>query len=161
MREKVSTRDIKNWTEESVQYLKACFDCSNWDMFIEAFGQDLDQLVNVKFSYVAFCRDMSIPCKRVNMYSNNKPWVTESVKACIQAKKRAFKHGTESELYTATKDLKIEILRAKNKTILDNNMAANNLGPAWSSMKSIAGINNSKNISSVTIQIQILTLQIN
>ena len=91
---------------------KACFDCTNWDMFIEGFGEDLDQLVDVICSYVAFCSDMIIPCKKVQMYSNNKPWVTKSVKACIQAKKRAFKHGTASELYTAKKYLKFEILRA-------------------------------------------------
>ena len=153
-REKVSTKDIKDWTEESVQCLKACFDCTNWDMFIEASGEDLDQLVDVICSYVTFCRDMIIPCKRVKMYSNNKPWVTKSVKASIQAKKYAFKHGTASDLHTATKDLKIEILRAKKdyKTILENKMAANNLGSAWSSMKSIAGISNSKTISTVILK---------
>ena len=47
--------------------------------------------------------------------------------------------------------MKIEIIRAEKdyKTILENKMAANNLGSAWSSMKSIAGISNSKNISTV------------
>ncbi len=153
-REKVSTKDTKNWTEESVQRLKACFECTNWDMFIKACGGDLDQLVDVICSYVAYCRDMIIPCKRVKMYSNNKPWVTKSVKACIQTKKLAFKHGTASELYTAKKDLKIEILRAKQdyKSILENKMAANNLGSAWSSMKAIASISNSKNISTVILE---------
>ena len=74
-------------------------------MFIEASGGDLDELANVTCSYATFCRDMIIPSKRIKMYSNNKPWVTKSVKSSIQTKKRAFKHGTASELYEATKDV--------------------------------------------------------
>lgn len=146
-REKVSVKDIKNWTEESVQCLQACFDCTNWDMFIEACGGDLE-LADVTCSYAAFYRNMIIPYKRVKNYSNNKPWATKSVKSSIQAKKLAFKLGTASELYTTTKYMKIQILKAKQdyKITLENKMAANNLGSAWSSMKAIAGTSNSKSI---------------
>lgn len=145
------TKVIKVWNEESLQSPKACYDCTDWDMFTEVCGEDLDQLVDVICSYVTFCRDMIIPCKRVKIYPNNKPWVTKSVKACIQAKKHAFKHGTASELHTTTKDLKVGALKAKSnyKTILENKMVANTLVSAWSSMKSIAGISNPKNVSAV------------
>ncbi len=87
------------------------------------------------------------------IYPNNKPWVTKSVKSSIQAKKLAFKHGAAPELHTATKELKIEILRAKQnyKLKLENKMATNNLGSAWSSMKAIAGLSYSKNSSTVTL----------
>ncbi len=64
-REKVQTKDIKDWTEESVLCLQECYDCTDWNMFIEACGDDLDELADVTCSYAAFCRDMIIPCKRV------------------------------------------------------------------------------------------------
>ena len=122
-------------------------------MFIESCGDDLDELADVTCSYAAFCRDMIITCKRVKMYLNNKPWVNRSVKSAIQAKKLAFKHGTVSGLQIATKELKIEILRAKHnyKLKLENKMASNNLGSAWSSMKAIAGLSKPKSRSTVTL----------
>lgn len=88
---------------------------------------------------------MIIPSKHVKIYSNNKPWATKSVKSCLQRKKLAFKQGAASDMYLATKELKIEILKAKqdNKVKLEDKMAANNSGSAWASMKSIAGLNNS------------------
>ena len=59
-------------------------------MFVDACGGDLDELADVTCSSAAFCRDMIIPCKKVKIYPNNRPWVTKSVKASIQAKKLAF-----------------------------------------------------------------------
>lgn len=129
-REKVTSKDIKIWTEDSVQCLQECFECTNWNMFVDACDGDLDELADVTCSYAAFCRDMIITSKKVKMYPNNKPWVTKSVKSSIQAKKLAFKQGTALEIQSATKDMTIEILRAKQnyKEKLENNMAANKLG---------------------------------
>ena len=41
---------------------------------------DLHQLTDVCCSYAVFCKDMIIPRKTVNIYPNNKPWVTRAVK---------------------------------------------------------------------------------
>ncbi len=59
----------------------------------------------------------------------------------------AFKRGAAPDLLLATKELKTEVLRAKQKyrTELESKMAANNLGSAWSSMKVIAGFRNTRN----------------
>lgn len=51
----------------------------------------MDALADVTCLYVAFCRDMIIPCKQVRIYPNNKPWVTKSVKSSIQNKRLVFK----------------------------------------------------------------------
>ncbi len=131
-REKVQTKEMKDWTEESVSCLQECYDCTDWDMFKESCGDDLDELTDVICSYAAFCRDMIIPCKQVRIYPNNKPWVNKSVKACIQKKRHAFKQGIASDLHVATKELKIEIRKAKQtyKSKLEENLAVNNLGSA-------------------------------
>lgn len=44
-REKVFIKHNKDWTEEYMQCLKACFDRTNWEMFIEAFGEDLESVI--------------------------------------------------------------------------------------------------------------------
>ncbi len=99
----------------------------------------MDSLVEVTCAYVAFCRVMIIPTERVKIYPNNKPWVTSSVKSCLQRKKLAFNQGTASDLHSATKELKTEILKARQnyKSKLESKMAANNLGQAWATMKTL------------------------
>jgi len=78
------------WNDESVFCQQECYDCTECEMFKQSCGDDLDKLADVTCSYVAFCRYMVIPCKQVKIYSNNKPWVTKSVKSSIQKKKLAF-----------------------------------------------------------------------
>lgn len=107
------TKDIKVWSEESVLSLQECFDCTDWDIFTQSCGDDLDSLVDVTCSYITFCRDMIVPCKQVKIYPNNKPWVNKAVKTSLQRKSLAFKQGIASDLHSATKELKIEILQAK------------------------------------------------
>ena len=90
------------------------------------------------------------------MHPNNKPWVNKSVKSYIKKKKLAFNNkqqGRSSELQTATKELKVEILKAKQsyKATLENKMASNNLGSVWSSMKTITGLQNTRTSSTVTL----------
>ena len=53
----------------------------------------------------------------------------------------------------ATKELKIEICKAKQKykTDLENKMAANNLGSAWSSMKTITGLQNQRHSNRLSL----------
>ena len=83
-REKTQTTKIKDWTDESVLCLQDCFDCMDWEMFKQSCGDDLNELADVTCSYIAFCRDMIVPCKRVKIYSNNKPWITKTVKDSLQ-----------------------------------------------------------------------------
>lgn len=144
-REKTVIKEIRMWSEDAVSCLKDCYSCTDWNIFKQDCGDDLDSMVDVTCSYMAFCRDMIIPCKKVKIYSNNKPWVTKSVKSCLQRKKIAFKHGTTMDLHVATKDLKVEILKAKQsyKEKLENKMASKNPGSAWANMKTIVGLHNS------------------
>lgn len=152
-REKVQTKTVKIWTNDAVCSLQGFFDCTDWGMFEESC-KDLDKLTDVVCSYTAFCRDMLIPSKSVKIYPNNKPWVNKSVKSYIKKKRQAFQQGGSSDLQTATKELKVEILKAKQsyKTTLENKMASNNLSSAWSSMKMITGLQNTRSSStSVTL----------
>ncbi len=125
-------------------------------MFRESCGDNLDELTDVTCSYVTFCRDMIIPHKRVRVYPNNQPWVTKSVKSKIENKRWVFKQGDFIDLnkQAATKELKVEILQAKNnyKARLESQMAANKLGSAWSSMKSIIGHGSPKHNNQILLK---------
>ncbi|KAL2086367.1 hypothetical protein ACEWY4_017426 [Coilia grayii] len=152
-REQVQIKEVKEWTEESVMCLQECYDCTVWDTFKESCN-DLDELTDVVCSYVAFCRDMIIPCKQIKIYPNNKPWANGSIKNCIRKKRQAHKHGNATDFHAATKELKTEIFKAKQryKSKLEQKMAENNLGSAWSSMKTIAGIKNQSSSSHISLE---------
>lgn len=143
---------MKVWTNDAVSSLQGCFDCTDWGIFEESC-EDLDELTDVVCSYSAFCRDMLIPTKRVKIYPNNKPWVNKSVKSVIKKEKEAFQDGRALDLHTANKELKVEILKARQsyKSMLENKMASKSLGSAWSSMKTITGLQTSRENSSVTL----------
>ena len=152
-REKTQMRVKKDWTEEAVDCLRDCYESTDSEMFKQSCGDDLDELADVVCSYTAFCRDTIIPYKLVKIFPNNKPWVNSSVKSNVQKKRLAFKSGSVSELHVATKELKIEICKAKQKykTDLENKMAANNLGSAWSSMKTITGLQNQRHSNRLSL----------
>lgn len=81
-REKVTTKDIKIWTEDSVQCLQKCFESTNWNIFADACDGDLNKLADVTCSYAAFCKHIT-PCKSVKIYLNNRSWLTKSIKSSI------------------------------------------------------------------------------
>ena len=56
-------------------------------------------------------------------------------------------------MHTANRELKVEILKAKQiyKAKLENKMASNSLGSAWSSMKTITGLQNTRESTNVTL----------
>ena len=67
--------------------------------------------------------------------------------------KTVFQQGRALDLHTANKELRAEILKAKQsyKSTLENKMASNSLGSALSSMKTITGLHNSRESTSVTL----------
>ena len=112
-KERVQTRDVKVWTEDSTLCLQECFDCTDWDTFKNTCD-DLDELTDVCCSYAVFCKDMIIPSKTVKMYPNNKPWVTSAVKGGLVKKRLAFQQGSLADQHAASRELKTEISKAKN-----------------------------------------------
>lgn len=103
---------------------------------------DIDELTDVICSYVTFCENMIIPTKAIKVYPNNKPWMSKEVRAHLQQKNLSFKHGGLAEQQVAKRELRTEILQArqKYKSRIESKLAGNNLSAAWSGMKTMAGI---------------------
>ena len=67
--------------------LQECFDCTQWETFDTP---DINEWVGTVSSYIAFCVDSVIPTKSFKIYSNDKPWVSHSLKKLIILKKKAY-----------------------------------------------------------------------
>ena len=97
-RQKAQIREIKDWTDESVLCLQDCLHCTDWEMLKQSCGDDLNELTDVTCSYVAFCRDMIVPRKRVRIYPNNKPWITKRITLVDLLFKHLDKMGSHARL---------------------------------------------------------------
>lgn len=151
-REKPHTKEVKRWSDDSTARLQGCFDCTDWEVFKDSCVH-IDELTDVVCSYITFCEDMIVPTRKFKVFSNTKPWMTKSVKLSLQNKQLAYRQGDRLERVTAKKEVRTEILKAKQayKVKLEKNLADNNLGSAWSGMKKIAGIQHNVNKSTVCI----------
>lgn len=76
--------------------------------------KDIDELTDVICSNAIFCENMIIPTKKIKVLYNNKPWISKAVKSSLQ-KKLFFSLRGASEVDSAKREVKVEILRAKQK----------------------------------------------
>lgn len=75
-RGKVLTKRVKLWSEDAVQELQGCLDCTVWEEFITS-SRDLDELTDIVSSWISYCEDTVIPDREVKIYPNSKLWVSK------------------------------------------------------------------------------------
>ena len=78
--------------------LKACLDCTDWDIFRPATNS-LDEYTDAVTSCISFCEDSCVPSRsRVSYNNNNKPWFTAELGQLRSAKEKAFRSGVEIQV---------------------------------------------------------------
>ena len=137
-RVKPTKASVLQWTPDSIDRLRACLDCTNWD---ELFEGDCNSSTEVITDYISFCIDLCIPVKTVKRYPNNKPWFTSSLKHIIQLKQEAFRNGDEQRKKEVQKLLKKEIRKKKYeyKSRIENYFHTNNTHDTWRGVQTITG----------------------
>ena len=133
------TVQIKQWSDESIDSLRACFDCTNWDTLLDD-NTDIDTNVDVLTCYIQFCVDLLVPTKTIKMYPNNKPWVTKDVKFIINRKKATLS-SNRSDIKTVQKELNEVIRDAKAvyKNKVEKLFSSKNTKDAWKGLKCLSG----------------------
>ena len=137
--EKCKVINVKQWSETNIDMLKACFDCTDWEVLYDD-SSNLNENVDVCTSYIQFCIDLVIPTKSVTAFPNNKAWVTKEVKSIINKKKYALSHG-RSEIKSIQKELNLTIKNAKHtyKEKVENMFRTNKAHDAWKGLKCLSG----------------------
>lgn len=103
-----STKVQRRWSTEADQALMDCFETTDWETLRRPHGDNIESLTHCITDYIHFCVDIAVPSKRVQCFSNNKPWVTPELKNLLNLKKRAFKSGYKEELKRVQTKLKGE-----------------------------------------------------
>ena len=70
---------------------------------------DVNDLADTVYKYINFCVESIVPNKTVEIYPNNKPWVTKHIKDILNRKKKAFVKKDRDKLREIKKELKREI----------------------------------------------------
>ena len=91
--------------------------------------------------YIRFCEHTTMPTQTVRCFPNNKPWITNDLKALLNKKKSAFSSGDREELMRVQHELR-DMLRACKDTYrrkLEDKLQHNNVRDVWTGMKQITG----------------------
>lgn len=139
-REKTEKKLVPVWSEDSIQELMGCFECTDWDLF-KSECTDLDDLTETVTSYIEFCEDLVIHKKPCIVFPNNKPWITKQVKSSINLRNIYFKQGDSIRYKEANKQVRNEVKLAKlrYKEKIETMFTNGKSHVAWDGVKSIIG----------------------
>lgn len=142
---KVLTRTIRSWDEDSVESLRGCFDCTDWNALIDSCC-DIEEITEVINSYITFCTDSVIPEKQIKIFPNNKPWVTTHLKDLLNKKKIAFMRSDREELRSIEKAVRREIQKCKleYKDKVEKALQLGNIRKAWTGIRTMIGCEKSR-----------------
>ena len=131
---------ISIWNEENSESLRACFECTDWNVFKDSCDS-VDELCETISGYISFCEDLHVQKKEVTCYPNNKPWVSKELKEILNEKKEAFKLNDRDKLKSANNKVKEKIRECKHvyKERLERQFACNNSKSTWQCLKTIVG----------------------
>ena len=77
----------------------------------------------------------------MEVFANNKPWVTKRIKHMLNRKKKAFERHNRDELKCTQKELKTEIRKGKEeyKWKIEENFKSSKMKRVWDGMKLMSG----------------------
>ncbi|XP_048842540.1 uncharacterized protein LOC125715253 [Brienomyrus brachyistius] len=153
-RQPVTTRSIRRWTPEMEDALRDCYDTTDWDVLLSTHGEDIEGVTHCLTDYLNFCVDVVAPAKTVRCYPNNKPWVTQEVKAVLNKKKKAFRNRDKEEMKTAQREVKQCVREAKDtyRRKVEQKLGENNMRDVWKGVKTITGHNTKNGTAGGTVE---------
>ena len=104
--------EVKKWTTEAIDSLRAEFDCTLWDELRDSCDT-IDEYTELVTSYIAFCENKCIPKKSVKIYANNKPWFTQNLAELRKVKTKAYLSGDKQAYKRAKVVFEKEVKNAK------------------------------------------------
>lgn len=138
--EKTIKKSVKIWSENSVEALQACFECTDWNAFKDACKTQ-DELVDTVSEYILFCENNLIEQKIIKIYPNNKPWITKNLKEKLVQKRKYLASHDRLQLKILQKELneEIKVCKENYKNKLEQHFTKNNAREAWKGLNTITG----------------------
>ncbi len=140
-----TSKTVRIWSDDVCEALRGCFECTDWCVFFDG-DSDVNSISDKVTCYINYCVELVIPCKKIRIFPDNKPWVTGEVKAAINIKKAAFYSGDKDRIRDAQRSLKAAIRQGKRdyKEKVEGHMSSSNTRELWNGMRSITGYGTGK-----------------
>ena len=139
-REKPLLKTVRQWTEDGVEELRDCFDSTDWRMFFDACS-DHHELTDTITCYIKFCEETVIISRTIQVFSNNKPWLSKDLKMCLNEKRAAFLRGETDVVKEKEKEFKRKVFTAKIdfKNKVEQRFCTGNAKQAWEGLNTMMG----------------------
>ena len=107
---------------------------------------EIDEATEVITDYIHFCADNVVTKKDITLYPNNKPYITKSVKDCIDRKKLALKNNDRVGLKMVQRELNQRLREARkhHRDTIEQTFMSMNSKKLWDSMRAITNMNTTK-----------------
>jgi len=130
---KPAVRTSKQWSSDAIEDLRACLDCTNWEVF------SLDEFTEAVTSYISFCEDCCIPSRTRVSYNNDKPWFTAKLSQLRRQKEEAFKSGDRDRFKESKHRFSKAVREAKRlySEKLKLQFSANDSASVWKGLRQI------------------------
>ena len=137
---KPMVKTVKVWSQESADRLNACFDCTDWSVFLDE-DTTLDETTDVISSYINFCVDTVLPTKEIKIYQNSKPWITKDLKHLLKERQSALKEKDTKKMKLTQKKIDQRIREEKKKysAKLEDNFRQGDPRQCWQNISTITG----------------------
>ena len=137
---------VRRWTDDAVESLRGCFDCTDWDLLSDP-SDPLDTRVDVITDYMKFCLDNVIPHTVKKVYPNSKPWFTSHIHLLLKEKRQVFREKNLSKLDELNRVIRSEMRKSKlaYKEKVEEEFRSMNAKDAFQHVKSMAGTDNNSN----------------
>ena len=64
-----SIRHVKVWSKDTEEALQECFNVTDWELFQEDHGEDIEGLSRCITDYIQFCEDVIVPTTKGSLFS--------------------------------------------------------------------------------------------
>ena len=133
-------KSVKVWTTESEDELRGCYECTDWNVLTDSCA-NVNEAADVVCDYFRFCEDMIIPTKTIKVFTNNKPWITKSIKTLLNEKKFAFQKGDKEHRKQIQTRLRTELRKGQRifKEKIEKQFGTGRRKDAWEGLKTLTG----------------------
>ncbi|KAK0137703.1 hypothetical protein N1851_026097 [Merluccius polli] len=135
-RARPTTKTVTTWPGDAHSKLQDCFTQTDWDLFVH---QELETFTGTVLDYIQFCIGNVTVDKNIQVFPNQKPWMTYQVRTLLRARDAAFRSGDRALYRAARADLKKGIKRAKaaHRLRIESHLSSNNTREVWRGIKDI------------------------